>query len=142
MYCWLCVPKPVNTFRLMSATPSPSVSLKYQMSGGAATNTPPFQQATPPAQSKMLGEHGGRVVDAVAVRVPQQPHAAQRLVARLGVIRVVDHLGDVEVAVLVDGPRDGAADVGLRGEQLHVEAGNRLECFEHLAGVFGGIGLR
>ena len=77
MYCWLCVPKPVNTFRLMSATPSPSVSLKYQMSGGAATNTPPFQQATPPAQSRCSAKHGGRVIDAVAVGVPQQPHRSR-----------------------------------------------------------------
>ena len=32
--------------------PSPSVSFKYQISGGAVTNTPPFQGAMPAAQSK------------------------------------------------------------------------------------------
>src|SRR3982751_1558941 len=51
MTAWtLNLRKPVKTLRLTSATPSPSVSLKYHTSGVAQTNTPPLYGVTPVGQ--------------------------------------------------------------------------------------------
>ena len=81
---------------------------------------------------ELVGHDVALVEPAVAVGVAKPAHGAQRVLAGPGLVRVVDHLGDVQITVLVERRRDRAVNQGFGGDRLEMETGDRLERLERL----------
>ncbi len=86
----------------------------------------------PAAHSRPSAKTVAPVEPAVAVGVAQQPDRAERRLAGLGLVGIVAHLGDVEVAVGVEGRGDRALHDRLGRDQLHAEPVHGLECLQCL----------
>ena len=81
-----------------------------------------------------VGEDVALIEAAVAVGVAQQPHSSQRRLAGPGLVGIIAHLGDVEVAVGVEGRGDRALHQRLGRDQLHAEPVHGLECLQRFIG--------
>ena len=101
----------------------------------------PRLDAAGPEQA--VRENRARIETPVAIGVAQQPDRATRLAVRLGplvlprdlhrliaVVGIIAHLGDVEIAALVEGRDDRIAYQRLGGDQFHVKPGRRFEQLE------------
>ena len=78
----------------------------------------------------LVGEDDAAVDFAVAVRIFEQPDAGARGLARRGIVRIVEHLGDVDPAVFVEGHFNGIEHLRLGGEQLDMEVLAEVEALQ------------
>jgi len=89
---------------------------------------------------QMIGKDHRIVDHAVAVPIDQIPDATSWLFARLRVERIVQHLGHIDPARLVERDLDRIDHVRFRGDQLRPESLDHVERLKR-RGRLGRVGI-